>query len=128
MEKVTLLAMNVIEHVDSPSVFLQELRQVLIEYPGSKLLVSTPNPAWLPHLYSWGNRTNVGVNVDHVALFGPSELIELGDRSGLALAGWGYFGALDMPRSFRPGPGIQRLFWHFFYKFSRLKNLAFSHN
>lgn len=128
VDRVAIMAMNVIEHVDSPTSFLEQLAQVLVEFPGSRLILSTPNPSWVAHLYSWGNNTNLGINVDHVALFGPSELIELGERCGLTLGGWGYFGSRDMPRSFRPGPGVQRLFWHFFYKFARAKNLSFAHN
>lgn len=95
--KVTVLALNVIEHVDNATEFLKSLARVASTSNDSEIWISTPNPAWIGHLYDWMNNTNTSVNVDHVALFGASELAELASRAQLNVKSWGYLGRGDMP-------------------------------
>lgn len=121
-----IFALNVLEHVPNPQLFISELSALLAT--DGKLVLSTPNPSWIPHLYDWLNLDNSTTNVDHVAIFGPSEIMELAERANLSVLEIGYFGRGDMVKSYRPGPGLQRVFWALYYGFCRVRNMAPAHN
>jgi hypothetical protein len=127
VDNVSIIAMNVVEHVSSPQLFLEELSSAAVGRK-TNIWLSTPNPSWIGHSYDWWNMSNQATNVDHVALFGPSELIELAERCNLRLVQWGYLGIGDMPKSFRPGPGLQRIVWWLLYSYSRRKKKPPAYN
>ena len=55
VSRARTVALNVLEHVDNASGFLDELKETLRFADCSHLLISTPNPGWTPHLFSWAN-------------------------------------------------------------------------
>jgi hypothetical protein len=93
-----------------------------------QLVVVTPNPLWFVGLYYRNSGRNISVNADHVALFGASELMEIGERAGYLVSKWYYSGKDDMLSEFRPDGRIMSRIINLVYRFSRVMNLAFAHN
>jgi SAM-dependent methyltransferase len=121
-----IFAGHVIEHLESPYKLFEFATNALKEK--GQLVVITPNPLWFPGLFFRSLGKNISVNADHVALFGASELIEIGERNGFRCTAWYYSGKSDMPTQFRPGRRIPSIFINLLYMITRFKNLAFSHN
>lgn len=121
-----LFAGHVIEHLDGPGELFELARKALV--PTGLLVVVTPNPLWLPGLWSRAGYRNVSVNPDHVALFGAGELAELGERHGFELAEWRYAGRADMSPTFRVPGRLKGPLVDAFYRFCRRRDLAFAHN
>ena len=94
---------HVIEHVDSPHKIFSVANKLLKESGG--LLVVTPNPLWIVGILARLKGKNLSVNVDHAALFGASELIELGERENMQIINWGYCGSDEAP----PRLGVRSL-------------------
>jgi SAM-dependent methyltransferase len=80
-----IVAGEVIEHVGRPGELLANSRAMLA--PGGRLVITTPNPYML-HRAWHGLRGAFGDSADHVSLFGPSQMLELGRRAGLQLDAW----------------------------------------
>jgi 2-polyprenyl-6-hydroxyphenyl methylase/3-demethylubiquinone-9 3-methyltransferase len=80
-----IVAGEVIEHVGRPEAVLHNAATMLA--PGGRLVVTTPNPYML-HRALHGLRGTFGDSADHVALFGPSQMLEVGRRAGLELDAW----------------------------------------
>lgn len=80
-----IVAGDVIEHVGGPQRLLEHARLSLA--PGGRIVVTTPNPYML-HRAVHGLRGDFRDSADHVALFGPSHMLELGHRAGLRLDRW----------------------------------------
>jgi hypothetical protein len=116
---------HVIEHLDAPGEMFDLAARALTS--DGVLVIATPNPLWLPGVWARAVYQNLSINLDHVALFGAGELIELGERHGFRLTEWGYAGRSDMPKHFRPdGPYGQAT--AAVYRIARAKDLAFAHN
>jgi 2-polyprenyl-3-methyl-5-hydroxy-6-metoxy-1,4-benzoquinol methylase len=126
-----IFAGHVIEHLDAPHK-LFEFASKALNY-GGQIIVVTPNPLWFVGLFYRSKGENNSVNADHVAIFGASELIEIGERSGFEIVEWCYSGKADMGKKFIPGGKVtSRIMYgvliNFLYRISRVANLAFSHN
>jgi SAM-dependent methyltransferase len=80
-----IVAGEVIEHVGRPGDLLTNARTMLA--PGGRLVITTPNPYML-HRAWHGLRGAFEDSADHVSLFGPSQMLELGRRAGLELDSW----------------------------------------
>lgn len=76
---------EVIEHLGNPEALLANCRRMLL--PGGRLILTTPNPYML-HRAVRGLRSADRESADHVALFGPTHLLALGQRTGLVLDRW----------------------------------------
>ena len=126
-----IFAGHVIEHLNAPVELFKFAEKTLNH--GGQLIVVTPNPLWFVGLFYRSKGENNSVNADHVALYGASELIEVGERNGFEIVKWYYSGRSDMGRKFIPGDNlyariVRGLFINFLYRMSRIANLAFSHN
>jgi SAM-dependent methyltransferase len=116
---------HVIEHLDAPGLMFELAARALA--PDGILVIATPNPLWLPGLWARAAYRNLSVNIDHVALFGASELTELGERHGFDLDEWRYAGRGDMPEFVEvDGPFRRVVAWA--YRFTRSRDMAFAHN
>ncbi len=85
-----VIAGELIEHIDSPGVMLENARSVLVK--GGHLLLTTPNPYGISSILSQA-RGRVEENVDHLVFYFPSGMAELADRYGWKLVS--YRGSLD---------------------------------
>lgn len=74
-----MVAGEVIEHLSSPGSLFTTAREVLS--PGGQLVITTPNP-FAPWRARAGQLGIVWENVDHIAYFPPSGVVELADRAG----------------------------------------------
>ena len=80
-----VVAGEIVEHLGSPEALLRNARAMLL--PGGRLVLTTPNPYMLHRAWR-GLRGEFRESADHVTLFGPSHLLELGRRCGLRLVCW----------------------------------------
>lgn len=105
----TILAGEVIEHVNDPAGLLQSARQHLSRE--GRLVISTPYAFGLPHiLYAWLKFPKTCSNGEHVTWFCPTTLSELANRHGFTVDSWMLAADADAP----PGSGRGRL-----YRFAR---------
>jgi len=74
---------DVIEHVNNPVRLLQFAGRHLA--PEGLILVSTPNPYWIKHIFSTFVRGTLVTNADHISWVSPAAALELGRRAGLSL-------------------------------------------
>jgi 2-polyprenyl-3-methyl-5-hydroxy-6-metoxy-1,4-benzoquinol methylase len=77
----TIIAGEIIEHLDDPIQFLTACYQIL--KPGGRLILSTPNPYYPPVV--WLERLMIRrffYNEEHVFLFAPRFLVRLMERQG----------------------------------------------
>jgi 2-polyprenyl-3-methyl-5-hydroxy-6-metoxy-1,4-benzoquinol methylase len=74
---------DVIEHVNSPLSLLQFASRHLT--PDGLILVTTPNPYWIKHIWSTFVSGTLVTNADHISWISPSAALELGRRAGLPL-------------------------------------------
>lgn len=80
-----IVAGEVIEHLGNPEGLFSAASRYLA--PAGALVITTPNPYYANRV--WTNwRGTPRDNVDHIALFWPSGIAELAERSGLRL--WSY--------------------------------------
>ena len=121
-----IFAGHVIEHLASPYQLFEFAEKQLNDL--GRLVIVTPNPLWFMGLFFRSLGKNNSVNADHVAIFGASELIELGARYGFEIVEWAYSGRADMSHEFRPGGRVLSRVINILYRISRVTNLAFSHN
>lgn len=93
-----VIAGELIEHIDSPGVMLENAESVLVK--GGRLILTTPNPYGISSILSHA-RGRVEENVDHLMFYFPSGMAELADRYGWKLVK--YRGSLDArsPRSLK---------------------------
>lgn len=83
----TIVAGEVIEHVNNPAGLLSSARQHL--RPDGRLVISTPYVFGLPHIvYAWLKFPKTCSNAEHVAWFCPSTLFELIHRQGFKVESW----------------------------------------
>jgi 2-polyprenyl-3-methyl-5-hydroxy-6-metoxy-1,4-benzoquinol methylase len=76
---------DVLEHVESPGVFLASMATML--RPAGRIVISIPNPWYIDVLLKMiSNGPFYAANVDHVAWFDPATLCEMGERYGLVLS------------------------------------------
>lgn len=82
VEADTVVAGELIEHVDNPGLMLECIADHL--KPGGRVVLSTPNPWGLPILRRLlsGRLT---INEEHVAWYGPTVLEQLFERHGFEL-------------------------------------------
>lgn len=80
-----IVAGEVIEHVGQPLQLLTNCRSMLTET--GILVVTTPNPYAVYRVWH-ALRGQHRDSADHVAIFAPSHMLELGRRAGLELAQW----------------------------------------
>jgi 2-polyprenyl-3-methyl-5-hydroxy-6-metoxy-1,4-benzoquinol methylase len=73
----TIVAGELIEHIDNPGLMLESAQQHL--KPGGRIILTTPNPWAMVHLRSWLTG-NMSINRRHVAWYGPLVLRELLER------------------------------------------------
>jgi hypothetical protein len=121
-----IFAGHVIEHLDSPSQLFQFAEKLLND--SGRLVIVTPNPLWFIGLFYRNIGKTISVNADHVAIFGASELIELGERNGFEIVEWAYSGRADMSHEFRPGGRVLSRLINILYRILRVTNQSFSHN
>lgn len=89
-----IVAGELIEHVGAPQRLFDSVARML-ESDG-RFVLSTPNPYMLHRV--WKHlRGRFPDSVDHVTLFEPSNLCELGARAGLELVGWRGVALKDLP-------------------------------
>lgn len=74
---------DVIEHVNDPMRLLKFAGRHLTS--DGLILVSTPNPYWIKHIWSTFVKGTLVTNADHVSWVSPSAAMELGRRAGLSL-------------------------------------------
>lgn len=76
---------EVVEHLGAPVAMLVSAREMLL--PGGRIVVTTPNPYMVHRV--WANlRGSFPDSADHTLLVGPSHMLEIADRAGLALDSW----------------------------------------
>jgi len=78
----TIVAGELIEHIDNPGQFLTQAKQHL--KPEGNLILTTPNPWAIVHLRRWVTGT-YSINPTHVAWYGPRVLTQLLDRYGFTV-------------------------------------------
>ena len=89
-----VVAGELIEHVGSPQALFDSAAAML--EPDGRFVLSTPNPYMLHRV--WKHlRGYFPDSVDHVALFGASNLCELAERAGLELDSWRGVRLKDLP-------------------------------
>ena len=74
---------DVIEHVNNPVRLLQFASRHLVS--GGMILVTTPNPYWIKHIWSTLVKGTLVTNADHISWVSPAAALELGRRAGLCL-------------------------------------------
>ena len=121
-----LFAGHVIEHLDNPGAVFALAAKAL--RPQGTVVVVTPNPIWLPAIWGRSSYSNLAVNVDHVALFGAGELLEMAARHSFEIRAWRYAGRADMVRSLSRLDGPNGRLVNAAYRFSRWRDLPFAHN
>ena len=88
-----IIMYEVIEHLDSPAVAVQNLCAQL--NPGGKLVISTPNPNSLGRLLASVSNSDPEMFYDHVAEFSPESIQAMCDRHGLKLKAIRFFTPFD---------------------------------
>jgi len=76
---------EIIEHVGSPQSIFRSAKKVL--RPGGRLVLTTPNPYFSQRIQA-GLLGKVTESVDHIALFTPANIAEMGMREGLPIECW----------------------------------------
>lgn len=79
----TIVAGELIEHLECPGLFLRNMARHL--KPGGVLLVSTPNPFSSRRIWKILRYGHPAVHEDHTCWFDPTTLAQLMHRSGLEL-------------------------------------------
>lgn len=82
IEADTVVAGELIEHVDNPGLMLERISEHL--KADAKVIITTPNPwAWIFLKRMWYNRMDI--NDEHVAWYGPVVMRQLLERHGFEL-------------------------------------------
>ena len=77
----TIVAGEIIEHLDNPGQFLCNMRNHLVE--GGTLLLTTPNPFYFKQVWKIWKRNRPAVHEEHTMWFDPITLSHLCRLSGL---------------------------------------------
>lgn len=98
----TVIAAEIIEHVDNPGALMSEGARVLA--PGGTLIVTTPNPFCIPWIVKGRKGPDASWNPQHVAWFDGRTLANLGERvAGLKLREFAWVETRDPDLSLAPG-------------------------
>jgi hypothetical protein len=97
----SIFAGNVIEHLSDPGK-LFELAKNLLEVD-QKLVLTTVNPVWFIGIWDRLFLSYHSNCIDHTAILGPPEFIELAERYGFKVQEWNLIGKMDMTPRFGMG-------------------------
>ncbi len=83
----TIVAGEVIEHLEDPGRFLRNVKRNLA--PGGRIILTTPYAFCFAYtLYAWLNFPKTYSNPEHTMWFCPETMSVLAERSGLAVRAW----------------------------------------
>jgi len=84
-----ILAADVVEHISNLGAALDSIASLMRS--NTELLITTPSAFSLKRFAAWSLGNTEHVHPDHCYYFSPSTLIQLLNRSGLKLDGYGFF-------------------------------------
>lgn len=118
-----------LDHFNAAARLFNLANMVLANDESAGLVLTVPNLVWLPAIHDVilaGQRPTSSINVDHIAQYDPSSLLELGERNGFTLTDWCFVGRDDMPKLYVSRHRFD--IWSLCYRWSRFTSLPYAYN